>query len=320
MSDGATSPESVKFGIAIGAYSAGVPSGRELAEFAMRAEAVGFDSVQVGDHIQWHAPILESTVLLATLAAATSRARIATDVVILPLRDPVLIAKTVASLDVLSGGRMIFGVGVGGDHPAEYAAMRVPLAERGARANESLEIVRGLFDHERFSYAGRHYAIEDVGIAPRPLQARLPIWVGGTSEAALRRAARHGDGWISAFASERKFARLAATLRGFLAEEGRPADGFTFGTFLFTNVGPDAARARAEGADYVSRVYRLDGPAILERFGAAGPVEVGVERVQAQVEAGARYIVLSPACGYREWARQLEAYGEVIARVTGARA
>lgn len=305
----------VKFGIAVGAYSAGVPSGRELADLARTAEAVGFDSVQVGDHIQWHAPIIESTVLLATFAAVTTRVRIASDVVILPLRDPVLMAKTVASLDVLSGGRMIFGVGVGGDHPAEYAAMRVPLAERGARANECLEIIRGLWANERFSYAGRHYTMQDVGIAPRPLQASLPIWVGGTSDAALRRAARYGDGWVCAFASERKLARLIETLRGFLAEEKRPADDFTFGTFLFANVGPDPARALAEGADYVRRVYRLDGPAIVERFGAAGPVEHCVARVRAQVDAGARYIVLSPVCGYRDWPRQLEAFGEVIARV-----
>lgn len=227
----------VKFGIAVGAYSAGVPSGRELADFARTAEAVGFDSVQVGDHIQWHAPIIESTVLLATFAAVTTRVRIASDVVILPLRDPVLIAKTVASLDVLSGGRMIFGVGVGGDHPGEYAAMRVPLAERGARANESLEIIRGLWTNERFSYAGRHYAVQDVGIAPRPLQPLLPIWVGGTSDAALRRAARYGDGWICAFASERKFARLVEALRGFLAEAKRPADGFTLGTSCSPTLG-----------------------------------------------------------------------------------
>jgi probable F420-dependent oxidoreductase len=305
----------IKFGIAVGAYSAGVPSGRELADFAQTAEAVGFDSVQVGDHIQWHAPIIESTVLLATFAAVTTRVRIASDVVILPLRDPVLIAKTVASLDVLSGGRMIFGVGVGGDHPGEYAAMRVPLAERGARANESLEIIRGLWANERFSYAGRYYTVQDVGIAPRPLQPSLPIWVGGTSDAALRRAARHGDGWICAFASERKFARLVEALCGFLAAERRPVDGFTFGTFLFANVSPDPARALAEGAEYVRRVYRLDGAAIMERFGAAGPVEHCVERVRAQVDAGAQYIVLSPVCDYRDWPRQLEAFGEVIALV-----
>jgi probable F420-dependent oxidoreductase len=231
----------LQFGIAVGAYSSGVPDARELAEFARTAEAVGFDSVQVGDHIQWHAPILEATVVMATFAAVTTRVRIASDVVILPLRDPVLIAKTIASLDVLSGGRMIFGIGVGGDHPAEYSAMRVPLRERGSRANESLEIVRGLFANERFSYVGQHFTIEDVAIAPRPLQPAVPIWVGGTSDAALRRAARYGHGWISAFASERKFVRLADTLRRFLAEERRSSEGFTWGSFLFVNFGPDAA-------------------------------------------------------------------------------
>jgi probable F420-dependent oxidoreductase len=313
------SPSPLKLGVAIGAYSAGVPGARDVADFARTAEAVGFDSVQVGDHIQWHQPILESTVLMATFAAATSRIRIASDVVILPLRDPVLIAKTVASLDVLSGGRMIFGVGVGGDHPAEYAAMRVPLRERGARTDEGLEIVRGLFTSERFSYAGRHFSIDDVAIAPRPLQARLPIWIGGTSDAALRRAARHGDGWIPAFASERKFARLAETLRGFLAEERRSPADFTWGSFLFVNVDEDGERARSAGAEYVDRVYHLDGAAIMERFGAAGPVAAVAERVRAFAEAGADYVVLSPVCGYRDWPRQLDACGEVIARLGAAR-
>lgn len=309
----------IAFGVAIGGYSAGVPTPGQLADFVRTAERVGFDAVHVGDHIQWHAPILESTTLLATCAALTTRLRIASDVIILPLRDPVLMAKTVASLDVLSGGRMVFGVGVGGDHPAEYASLRVPLAERGSRANESLEIIRGLLAHERFSYAGRHFVIEDAAIAPRPVQPRIPVWIGGTSEPALRRAARHGDGWIAAFASERKFTRLAETLRGFLGEAGRSAQEFTWGSFLFANLGPDPARARAAGAEYFARVYRLPGDSIMDRFGAAGPVEVCAERVQAFADAGVDYIVLSLACGHDDWPRQLEACGELIARFGAAR-
>jgi probable F420-dependent oxidoreductase len=304
-----------RFGIALGAYSAGVPDAPALTEFARTAEAVGFDSVQVGDHIQWHAPMHEATLVLATFAAATSRVRIASDVIILPLRDPVLIAKTVASLDVLSGGRMIFGVGVGGDHPDEYRAMRVPLTERGSRANEMLEIVRGLFANERFSYAGRHFTLEDVAIAPRPLQPRVPIWVGGSSEGALRRAARHGDGWIGAFVSERKFARLKAQTLEFLAEEWRAAEGFTWGAFLFGNLGRDAAQARAAGAAYIDRVYHLPGEEIMTRFGIAGPVEACADRVRSYIDAGADYIVLGPLCGYKEWPSQLVAYGELIAKL-----
>ncbi len=312
-SEHAVTTAPVRFGVAVGAYSSGVPGARELADFARTAEAVGFDSVQVGDHIEWHAPILEATTVMATVAAVTSRVRIASDVIILPLRDPVLIAKTVASLDVLSGGRMIFGVGVGGDHPAEYTAMRVPLSERGARANESLEIVRGLWTNERFTYTGRHFTIRDVAIAPRPMQQRLPIWVGGNSDAALRRAARYGDGWICAFASERKFARLAKALRGYLALGERSPDHFTWGSFLFVNFGPDAAEARAAGADYISRVYHLPGESIIDRFGVAGPVEACAERVRAYIGAGVDYVVLSPACGHREWPRQLAACGNLIA-------
>ena len=304
-----------RFGISLGAYSAGVPDARDLTEFARTAEAVGFDSVQVGDHVQWHAPIHEVTLVLATFAAATSHVRIASDVIILPLRDPVLIAKTIASLDVLSGGRMIFGVGVGGDHPDEYRAMRVPLIERGSRANEMLEIVRGLFANERFSYAGRHFTLEDVAIAPRPLQPRLPIWVGGSSEGALRRAARHGDGWIGAFVSERKFARLKAQTLEFLAEEWRAAEGFTWGAFLFSNLGRDATPARASGAAYIDHVYHLPGEEIMSRFGIAGPVDSCVDRVLSYIDAGADYIVLGPVCGYKEWPSQLAAYGELIAKL-----
>ncbi|MBI2466494.1 MAG: LLM class flavin-dependent oxidoreductase [Candidatus Rokubacteria bacterium] len=308
-------PPSVRFGVSLGAFPGAVPGRDELVQFARKAEAVGFDSVQAGDHIQWHAPILETTTLLATFAAVTERVRIASDVIVLPLRDPVWMAKTIASLDVLSGGRVIFGIGVGGDYPPEYAAVRVPIEERGSRANESLEIIRGLWTHERFSYAGRHFTLRDVAIAPRPLQPSIPIWVGGGSEAALRRAARYGDGWIAAFASPRKFGRLSADLRRFLGEEGRRPEGFTLGAYLFANVDDDAARARETAARYVERVYRLDGARIVERFGAAGPVDACAERALAYVGAGADYVVLGPLSDHRDWPRQLDGYGEVIERV-----
>lgn len=306
----------VRFGIALSGFSSGVPGRQELIALARGAEAAGFDSVQVGDHVQWHAPILESTTLMAMLATVTDRLRIASSVILVPLRDPVLLAKTIASLDVLSGGRVIFGAGLGGENPAEYTAMRVPITERGARANETLEIVRGLFARERFSYKGRHFVLEDVSIAPRPLQAPLPIWVGGGSEAALRRAARYGDGWIGAFASERKFARLSGLLRGFLADEGRAAAPFTLGTYVFVNVDPDARRARAAAVSYLERVYRIAGERVIDRHGVAGPVEACVEKMQKYVEAGAHYLVLSPACAHQEWPRQLDAYAEIVARIS----
>ncbi len=305
----------VRFGIAVGGCSRVVPGPEELAEFARKAETVGFDSIQVGDHIQWHVPILESTTLMAAFAAVTARIRVASGVIILPLRDPVLLAKTIASLDVLSGGRVIFGVGVGGEHPAEYSAMRISMSERGSRANESLEIIKGLWAKERFSYEGTHFSIRDVEISPRPVQPSIPIWVGGGSEPALRRAARYGDGWVAAFSSVRKFTRLSADLRRFIQEGRRRVEGFTLGIYLFANVDDDAARAREAAARYVERVYGLEGARIVERFGAVGPVEACAARALAYVEAGADYIVLGPASDARDWPRQLDGYGEVIERV-----
>jgi len=312
----------VRFGISVGAFPGEVPGREAFHEFARKAEAVGFDSVQVGDHIEWHAPILEATALMATFAAVTERVRIASDVIILPLRDPVLMAKTIASLDVLSGGRVIFGIGVGGDRPAEYAAMRIPMSQRGSRANESLAIVKGLWANERFSYEGKHFSIRDVAISPRPVQPSIPIWVGGTSELALRRAARYGDGWIAAFSSVRKFARLSSDLRAFLQEAGRAMEGFTLGIYLFANVDDDAARAQAVAARHVDRVYRLDGVRFVERFGAVGPVGACIERILAYAEAGADYIVLGPVADHRDWPRQLDGYGQIIEGVrrrTGGR-
>jgi probable F420-dependent oxidoreductase len=307
----------VTFGLAIGGFSGPVPGGREVAALARGAEAAGFDALEVGDHVQWHAPIFETTTLMATFAAVTERVRIVSDVLVLPLHDPVATAKTIASLDVLSGGRVTLGVGVGGENAAEYAAMRIPRSERGARADESLAIIRGLFEHERFSYSGRHFTIDDVAIAPRPLQPRLPIWVGGISDAALRRAARHGDGWICAFASERKFAALAGDLRSRLAEGGRSADGYTFASFVFVHLDDDQARARKAAAHHVEQVYRVDGGALVDRFGAVGPIEVCVERARRYVEAGASHLVLNPLCESAEWPRQLERLATVIARVKG---
>jgi probable F420-dependent oxidoreductase len=310
-------PTRVRVGLALGAFAGDVPRGRELAGLARGAEGAGFDSLHVGDHVQWHAPIHETTVLMATFAAATERVRIVSDVIVLPFRHPVLLAKTIASLDVLSGGRLTLGVGVGGDYAPEYAAMGVPIGQRGARADETLEILRGLFAQERLSYAGRYFTIEDVGIAPRPLQQPFPVWVGGTSPGALRRAARFGSGCISVFASERKFARLAADLQGLLAERGRPAASLTLGSFLFVHVDPDRSRARARAAHHVDEVYRLPGETIVDRFGAAGPVEACVERVRAYVEAGAAEIVLYPLCDPAEWPRQLDGLAAVAAQVKG---
>src|SRR5262249_46667158 len=150
-----------------------VPEGSHYRRIAQAAEAAGFDSLWAGDHVSFHLPLLELTVALATFAAATERIRVGAGVLLLPLRPPALVAREFGSLDYVSGGRVILGIGVGGEHPADFEAVGVPVGERGARANHAMGVLRELFARE----------------APAPVQPNgPPLWVGGRSDAAIRRA------------------------------------------------------------------------------------------------------------------------------------
>lgn len=170
------------------------------------AEELGYDSLWIGEHVvlprPWVAPsplapahpVLDPLVTLGFLAASTRRIRLATGVVILPQRNPVVLAKQLASLDVLSGGRLTFGFGVGYLEP-EMSAVGAPMAHRGRRVDEYLQAMRTLWHDDEPSFEGRHVRIAGVDAHPRPVQRPLPVVIGGRSPAALDRTARHGDGW-----------------------------------------------------------------------------------------------------------------------------
>ena len=175
-----------------------------LARRARRAEEVGFESLWVGDHIALPAdapdnpsrePRLEALVTLAHLAALTRRVRLAVGVIVLPQRQPVLLAKQLTSIDVLSGGRLVVGIGVG-YLAQEFRALGVSLADRGARTDEYLAAMRALWDEPVPSFAGRFVSFADVIERPRPVQRpHPPIVVGGHSPAAHRRAVQAANGW-----------------------------------------------------------------------------------------------------------------------------
>ena len=165
-------------------------------------------------------PILDPVVALAHLAARTERIRLATGIVILPQRNPLVLAKQVASLDVLTGGRLVLGLGVGYLEP-EMSALGVPMAGRGARADEYLAAMRSLWEDEAPAFSGRYVEFEGVDGHPRPLQRPLPVVIGGHSRAAHLRAARHGDGWYGFLVGLRAMAEQGESLRRALEEAGR---------------------------------------------------------------------------------------------------
>jgi probable F420-dependent oxidoreductase len=248
-----------------------------LVEFARRAEAAGFHSAWVSDHVAWPAAIessypysddgsfpvppdiawLDPLGTLFFVAACTERMRLGTTVLILGYRPPVLTAKAIASLDVLSGGRVILGVGVGW-MKEEFDVLGMPFDHRGRRADEQLEVFRALFSEHRPSYSGRYYAFPEVGFAPKPVQERLPIWVGGDTEPAFRRAARYGDAFHAAFQPLDDVAAAWRRVQELAAGAERPAEELRLSVRLYLD--PDGAMPPAKAvAGSVEQMYDTVG-------------------------------------------------------------
>jgi probable F420-dependent oxidoreductase len=202
---------------------------------ARAAEAAGFDSVWTAEHvvlpdpktpdspIPAQTPLLDPAVALAFVAAATRTIRLATGIIILPQRNPVVLAKELASLDVLSGGRLIFGAGTG-YLASEFAALGSCFEDRGERMDEYLEAIRALWTQQQPRFGGRHVAFGGIDAQPRPVQVpHPPIVLGGMSPPALRRAQRHGNGWYG-FALDLEATRKCVEgLRAAEASVERPA-------------------------------------------------------------------------------------------------
>jgi probable F420-dependent oxidoreductase len=210
-----------------------------IREWAQTAEGLGYSHVVVYDHVLGgeharrepaltgpyteHDAFHEPFVLLAYLAAVTTRIELTTGVLILPQRQTALVAKQAAEIDLLSGGRLRLGVGTGWNH-VEYTALGVPFAKRGARLDEQVELLRRLWREPVVDHAGAFHRVERAGLLPRPARD-IPIWFGGFTPVAVRRAARTGDGFVFG-ASPSRMARLLAQLHERLAAEGRDAEHF----------------------------------------------------------------------------------------------
>jgi len=263
---------------------------------ARRIERLGFDSLWATDHLAFHVPIAESLALLAFAAAATERVTLGTSVYLLPLRPPFLVAKTAATVDALSGGRLVLGVGVGGEHPPEFEAVGVPVRERGARVDEAIPLLRRLWSEPRVLHEGRHFRFGPLPLEPPPARAGgPPIWVGGRSPAALRRAGRLGDGYVSVMATPERYGEQLETIARHAEEAGRDAPAFATAAYLFAVLDDrfETARARAEGA--LSRVYgRAVGPDAAERYCLLGRPEDFRARMHRFADAGVRHFVLAP--------------------------
>jgi probable F420-dependent oxidoreductase len=277
-----------------------LPSIDEMRDLVELVDHCGFDSLWVGDHISFPVAIFDPLLQLAQAAVVSRRLVFGTAVYLLPLRHPAPVAKQVATLDHLSEGRLIFGVGVGGEFPKEYELCGVPLNERGARLSEAIPILRKLWSGAPVSHPGGRYpAFDAIAMQPPPRQAGgPPIWFGGRSEGALRRTGRLGDGWLAYVVTPDMY--RAALEKIAAAAAGRALASFGSGHLLFTRLGRTYEEALDAATLTLSRRYAMDFRRAAERYAALGPPEQVAQSIRAFHAAGVRHVLLDLVGPYEE--------------------
>jgi probable F420-dependent oxidoreductase len=209
-------------------------------DYAQTVDGLGLSFVDAYDHVLganpdrpggWHGPythessFLEPFLLFTFMAAITRNLGFGTNIIILPQRQTALVAKQAATLDVICGGRLRLGVGLGWNQ-VEYTALDEDFHNRGRRIEEQIEVMRALWTKPLVNFQGRWHHIPDAGIKPLPIQRPIPVWMGGTAENALRRIARISDGWMSNFRNPDDARPAVQLLRGYLQEAGRDPAAF----------------------------------------------------------------------------------------------
>ena len=294
--DALTLPDQVRCGMVLGGGTRD-----EVLQLAPALETAGFDSAWVGDHIAFHIPVIESLTLLSFASAVTQTIQLGTAVYLLPLRHPTTSAKVAASLDVLSGGRLTLGVGVGGEFPPEFEASGVPIEERGPRANEAIEIMRRLWTEDDVVHDGPHFQFGPVSLDPKPLQrGGPPIVVGGRRGPTFRRAGRLGDGYVSHMCSTEQFARNLAEIREHAAAAGRSGAPFEPMSFLFTVFDETYEAAHDRATALLESIYRVPFRDAAAKYCLLGRPEDCLEQMQRFARVGSRHMILSVLSDHHE--------------------
>ena len=279
---------SVEFGI-------GLPRLDDIAHCAARAEAQGYDFLSTGEHVFFYGPIGNGLISHAAAAGATQHIKLMSTITLAPLYPAALLTKLVTSLDVVSNGRFNLGVGVGGEFPKEFEACGVNVKERGARTDEALEVLKRLTTEDEVHFDGRFTQLNGVTLSPKPTQARLPVWISGRSDAAMRRCARYGAGWLPYMYTPEKLAQSIETIETAAAAEGR-AGAVRPGLFIFFAVHEDRQTAIDMAAARLSKQYNQDFSQLVHKYAIAGNPDDCAARLRSYIDAGARTIILNSAC------------------------
>ena len=300
----------VRIGFAPGPFPSEAEGQDLLRDLVLLGERYGYDSLWLSDRVVGGRFPLEPIVALSMVAAYSETLKFGTSVLALPLRNPVLLAKELATLDYLSKGRLLPAIGLGQEDPAEYEACGVSKEGRGQRTDEAIEVIRRLWEEEQVTHEGRFFTLHDVSIVPKPIQKPSPpIWIGGRSKAAQRRTGRLGDGWLVSQATPQEIDRGRKLIFDTAAEYGRTVDDDHIGTMLGFYIAPTAEAASSVAEEHVLR-HRPD--AHYTEYSALGPPERVAGLIRDYLAAGASKFVVRPMCPAAEAQEQLELFGREI--------
>jgi probable F420-dependent oxidoreductase len=300
----------VRIGFAPGPFPPEAEGHDTLRSLVTLGERWGFDSIWLSDRVVGGRFPLEPVVALSMVAAYSETLKFGTSVLALPLRNPVLLAKELATLDYLSKGRLLPAVGLGQEDPTEYEACGVAKAGRAKRTDEAIQVMRRLWQEDQVTHQGRFFTLRNISIMPKPIQKPAPpIWIGGRSKAAQRRTGRLGDGWLVSQATPKEIDLGRKVIFDTARDNGRTVDHDHIGTMLGFYIASTVEKADAAAKGHVFS-HRPDAH-YLEYCAVGPPGKVG-DLIREYLAAGASKFVVRPMCHEGEVHQQLELFGRHV--------
>ena len=308
------------FGIAARNFTAypEMPDIRQLVDYGIRMEQLGFDSLWVWDHVllgvKPNFPIVESLTLLTAIGARTNKIKLGTGILVLPMRNPVILAKQLASMDALTGGRLLMGM-ASGWYKREFDAVGVPFEQRGKIMDENLDIMTRLWTEDTVQGEWSRHKIPAGVMYPKPVQKpRPPILIGGYVDRVLKRAAVAGDGWLTYFYRPESFAKSWAKIRDFAREAGKDPDTLLNAAQLPICIGKSRAAVESEMMDWLGKEWDYASWSDSTKDSAImGTVDECVAQLKEHIAVGTQKIIFVP---YKYETGQIETIArEIIPRL-----
>ena len=301
----------VRIGIALGQWPRKDIEPEAIFDLVDACEALEVDSLWLSDRLVSSALSFEPITFLSYVAGRLKKMKLGTSTLVLPTRNPIVLAKELATLDFLSRGRLFPAFGLGGDESRDLQAVGVNRKERAARADEMIVLMRRLWTEENVTFEGKFYSVQNAAITPRPWQTNgLPIWIGGRSQAAMRRTGRLGDGWLVSSVTPLEVEAGMKTIRSYASEAGRQVPEDHYGALI-----PFCFAANDEEAfEVAGSSVRPRADVSVREFTAFGNPDQVRAKVQAYIAAGTTKFVLRPCGPFEGWRGQIEKLSREIIR------